>query len=250
MLSSDEIISETRRQLAIDLNCAPGDFDRDGFVFCEAKDNPGRRPFPRGERHFEMLTMGGAVIISATPDIQSFIRERLSGELDKKSRADAFSMPFVRGHGIYYLPDGPRPLPPPDGIAFDLVEQPEIAALYALDGFHNALSYDINALRPDVLAVIARKDGVVAGVAGVSADCEMLWQVGIDVLPEYRRFGIAAALTNQLTLEILRRGKIPYYGTGVSKVASQRVAHRAGYRVAWVCAYKGVFDGMMTAATG
>ena len=46
--------------MVTDFNCFPGDFDSAGFVFCEAKENPGRRPFPRGERHFEMVTMGGA----------------------------------------------------------------------------------------------------------------------------------------------------------------------------------------------
>jgi hypothetical protein len=48
-------------QLATDLNCTPDDFYRDGFVYCDAKENPGRRPFPRGECHFEMYTMGSAI---------------------------------------------------------------------------------------------------------------------------------------------------------------------------------------------
>jgi len=30
-----------------------------------SRDNPGRRPFPRSERHFEMLTMGYAVVVSS-----------------------------------------------------------------------------------------------------------------------------------------------------------------------------------------
>ncbi|MDR2649448.1 MAG: hypothetical protein LBB94_06995 [Clostridiales bacterium] len=61
----------------------------------------------------------------------------------------------------------------------------------------------------------------------------MMWQIGIDVLPEYRHLGIAAVLTNRLTIEILERGKIPYYGTAQRNIASQRVAHRAGLRPAW-----------------
>jgi len=76
-ISNEDILWAVRAQLAIDLNCSPGDFDSAGFVFCEAKENPGRRPFPRGERHFEMVTMGGAVIVSATSDIQPYLREQL-----------------------------------------------------------------------------------------------------------------------------------------------------------------------------
>ena len=105
-LSNREIILAVQTQLAIDLNCRVDDFGRDGFIFCEAKENPGRRPFPRGERHFEMLTMGGAVIVSATADILPYLREQLNG----KSRDDAFAMPFVYGCGVYFLPDNLRPL--------------------------------------------------------------------------------------------------------------------------------------------
>jgi predicted GNAT family acetyltransferase len=89
---------------------------------------------------------------------------------------------------------------------------------------------------------VAYADGAVAGMAGASDDCEMMWQIGINVLPEYRNRGIAAALTNRLAMGILERGKIPYYGAAASNIASLRVAHRAGFRPAWACVYRGRFD--------
>jgi predicted GNAT family acetyltransferase len=100
------------------------------------------------------------------------------------------------------------------------------------------------------LATLATADGNVAGVAGASADCDLLWQIGIDIQPEYRNRGIAAALTNRLAIEILERGKIPYYGAATSNVASQRTAHRAGFKPAWVCAYRGRFGDALTEPTG
>ncbi|MDR2570294.1 MAG: hypothetical protein LBD23_08360, partial [Oscillospiraceae bacterium] len=60
--------------------CTASDFDRDGFIFNEANENPGRRPFPRGQRHFEMLTMGNSVIISVTPNILPYVMEQLKGK--------------------------------------------------------------------------------------------------------------------------------------------------------------------------
>jgi GNAT superfamily N-acetyltransferase len=250
-LSSMDIISAVRAQLATDLNCSADDFDRDGFVFCEARDNPGRRPFPRGERHFEMLTMGGAVIVSATPDILPYI----SRQLDGKNRDDAFSMPFIVGSGVYhyFLPDIQRRLPLPDGIEVKWVEReqmPNLYELYHCADFPNAISYDMNHPRPGMLVVLAMVGDKIAGMAGASADCESLWQIGIDMQPEYRRRGIAAALTNRLAIEIVERGKIPYYGTASSNVASQRVAYRAGLKPAWVCAYRGRFDDVLTSPTG
>ncbi len=38
------------------------------------------------------------------------------------------------------------------------------------------------------------------GLAACSADCETMWQIGIDVLSEYRRRGIASTLTSRLAL--------------------------------------------------
>ena len=241
-LSKKEILNEVLSQLAIDLNCSREDFYQEGYVFCEVKDNPGRRPFPRGKRHFEMLTLGEAVIVCATPDILPFLREQLRG----KTRDDAFSMPFVYGSGMFYLPDEPLPLNLPEGFDYEMAEQNEIPKYYALEGFTYALSKDVNHPRPDVLALTAKKNGKIVGMAGASIDCKMLWQIGIDVLPGYRKLGLAAALTNNLAIEILERGKIPYYGTGSSNIASQRTAHRAGFQPAWACTYRGRFENILT----
>jgi hypothetical protein len=77
----------------------------------------------------------------------------------------------------------------------------------------------------------------------------MMWQMGIDTLPEYRGKGLAAYLVNKLMLNILELGKIPYYNTGPNNIPSQKTAHRAGLVPAWVCAYKGIFNGKLTQST-
>ena len=61
-----------------------------------------------------------------------------------------------------------------------------------------------------------------------------MYQIGIDVLPEYRRQGIAAALTSRLTEEILSLGKVPFYCAAWSNIRSVRNAITCGYRPAWV----------------
>jgi len=242
-----EITSIARAQLAIDLNCLESDFDRDDIVFCEAMDNPKRRPFARGERHFEMLTMGRAVIVSATADILPFVREQLMD----KTRDDAFCMPFVHGQGLYFLPDELRLMPLLDDFSFEFVEREDIVGkLYAHKGFRHAIHYNDSHPRPDMLAMTATKGDKIVGIACSSSDCEKLWQIGIDVLPEYRGNGLATVLTNHLAIEILKRGKIPYYGTSTANIASQGVAHRAGFRVAWSCAFRGLFDGELTSPAG
>jgi len=242
-MTQKELLRTVQAQLATDLNCAIGDLDggKDGIVFTRARENPGRRPFPRGERHFEMLSMGKAIVISASPDILAVVQPALAG----KTRDEAFSMPFVYGHGLCYLPDLHRmeALPAPADFSYELIEQENIPALYHLEGFKNAIGNDSDHPRPDALAVTAKLDDKTVGMAGCCMDCARMWQVGIDVLPGYRNHGLAAWLVNRLTLEILHRGFIPYYCAAIANIASQRVAHRAGYFPAWVCSYKGNFEG-------
>ena len=85
----------------------------------------------------------------------------------------------------------------------------------------------------DVLGVGAYENETLVGLAGCSADCDTMYQIGIDVLPEYRRQGIAAALTSQLAAEILKRGKVPFYCCAWCNLPSARNAVRAGFRPAW-----------------
>ncbi|HHX11338.1 MAG TPA: hypothetical protein GX731_00840 [Clostridiales bacterium] len=67
-----------------------------------------------------------------------------------------------------------------------------------------------------------------------SADCDTMWQIGVDVLPEYRRNGIASALTSKLAIEIINRGKIPFYRAAWSNIRSVRNAIKSGFRPSWV----------------
>jgi ribosomal protein S18 acetylase RimI-like enzyme len=61
-----------------------------------------------------------------------------------------------------------------------------------------------------------------------------MWQIGVDVLPEYRRKGIASALTSKLALEILERDKVPFYCTAWSNLRSVRNAVKCGLMPSWV----------------
>ena len=85
-----------------------------------------------------------------------------------------------------------------------------------------------------MLGVGAYDDGKLIGLAGCSADCENMYQIGVDVLPTYRRQGVAAAVTSRLALEILNLGKVPFYCAAWCNVKSARNAIKCGFRPAWV----------------
>ena len=86
---------------------------------------------------------------------------------------------------------------------------------------------------PDMIGAGAWKDGRFLGMAGASADSPTMWQIGINVDPTAKGLGIGPTLVAALKNEILDLGILPYYGTSVSHINSQRVAQKAGFVPAW-----------------
>ncbi len=101
-----------------------------------------------------------------------------------------------------------------------------------VDTWHNALTMDNREV--DKLAVGAYDGDTLIGLAACSADCEKMYQIGVDVLPEYRKKGVAAAITSRLALEIIALGKVPFYCAAWCNIKSVRDAIKSGFRPAWV----------------
>lgn len=240
-LNKSKMLEIVRKQLAIDMNCNMEDFLKEGIVFCEAKLNKGRRMFDRQSPFLEAATMGKSTVISGDKDILAKVKPLL----ENKTRDDIFAAPFLFGHSLYYLPDCDRikKLPSPEGFNFHIKEEKEIYKLYDIPGFENAIMYDINHPRPDVIAIYAMRDNKIAAMAGASADSSMMWQIGIDTLPEFRNRGLAVGLVSNLAMIIMEKGIVPYYGTASSNIPSQSVAYKSGFFPAWMCSYKNTFDG-------
>lgn len=77
-----------------------------------------------------------------------------------------------------------------------------------------------------------------------SKTCAKMWQIGDEVVPEYRNRGLASYLVNRLTFEILERGEVPTYDAISSHIVSLRVANRLGYFPAWVSDWRCNFEGL------
>ncbi|WP_313886456.1 GNAT family N-acetyltransferase [Bacillus sp. SD088] len=181
-------------------------------------------------------------MVSATPERLLIAKAMMQG----KDRDSIFSLPFIRGLYIHYLPDlkGINPILPTENFTFLLVEEDGVANLLEKTDFHNAIIYDTNLPWQTGMAMLAKKDGEIVGVAGASKTCEKLWQIGIDILPEYRNLGLAGYLVNKLTFAILERGDVPSYDVIASNLASQKVAQRSGYFPAWISDWRCNFDGL------
>jgi len=130
----------------------------------------------------------------------------------------------------YWLPDISRLAPQPCNYELRTLTPADFQGLY-LPAWNNALCQERKEL--DVLAIGAYADQQLIGLAGCSADCDTMLQIGVDVLPAYRRQGIASALTSRLALAALARGKVPFYCCAWSNLPSARNAVRSGFAPAW-----------------
>ena len=131
----------------------------------------------------------------------------------------------------YFLPDMNALQEFPCEYSMKLLYPDDFSNLY-LPQWSNALCEKRKQL--DQIAVGAYDGDQLIGLAGASADCESMYQIGIDVLPKYRRQGVAAALTSKLAMEIIKLDKVPFYCAAWCNLASVRNAIKCGFRPAWV----------------
>lgn len=238
-----------RATLAASYACDERDFLADGLVIARAEERAGRLRFPVPARPFQLVTCGAGVVVSCDPARFAWVRTHL-GSLGRDALFSATTIGVLTRYLARSRQDlvGPvlryacarddlRPAPIPPGVTITLVEPEGINDLYRQPGFHNALSYRPDDPRPDMLATVAHRSGEIVGIAGVSADSDALWQVGIDVVPTARGLGIGRALVGRLTEATLAAGRIPFYTTTVANLPSRKLARSLGYWPAWTDLY-------------
>lgn len=228
-MNKQEMMEIVYAQLALDYNCEPEDFNKNGIIFTVAKKQEGRREMPFVTPRLEVITMGKSTIVNASNDIMPYVKRKFKN----KSSYEIMTSKLVYGVNPYFLPSmSNNSYAQNDNYKFALIDE-NIQHLYIYKEFHNALQYDFNSKRPETLASIAYDRNKIVGIACASADSKTMWQISVDVLHEYQGNGIAVVLVNMLTKESLRRGIVPYYTTDYTNINSQRIAIKCGYLPAW-----------------
>lgn len=231
-----EMMQKVYNQLAIDYNCQPSDFLKDDIIFTVAKKLKGRRALPFAEPRLEVLTFGRGMIVNASDNIMDYVKSQFAN----KSKLEIINSPLLKSFNPYYLPDLDRFKNIKNGFCQNkIIQRDEILELYELPNMHNALQYNKKSERPEMLGVIALKDNKIAGLACASKDSDTMWQIGVDVLSEYRGTGIAVSLVNMLAEECLNKNIVPYYTTDIGNINSQRVAVKSGLFPAWSHCFRG-----------
>lgn len=248
-----QLLQTAMKQSAIDSNCNWQDFmaDKNKVVISQKKEEA--RCYLELPFICDLTSYGTCIVASVSEELKEIVTEYIH----QFSVEHCFETP-----NLHYLMNRIRPL------GYDVCfmaeySLPDVDVLMG-DNLADKLerkmkkkgTYDIRLLLPkdfqelyreewgnalcekrkelDVLAVGAYEGGKLIGLAGASADCKTMWQIGIDVLPQYRKKGIAAALTARLATEILKRDIVPFYCCAWSNLGSIRNAIASGFRPAWV----------------
>ncbi len=240
-MTNKEILSIAMQQSAVDCHCDAADFLREENVIVLSEKNEKARKYLKLPFSCQMVYYGNNIVAS----VQEAYGEIVKKYMESYEAYHCFETPNLHvlneallPHGQkicfmaeYFLPDVEKLEEKECGYECKVLEQKDFSDLYTPE-WSNALCADRKEL--DVLGVGAYHEGKLIALAACSADCDSMWQIGIDVLPEYRRQGLASTLTSKLSLEILKRGKVPFYCAAWSNIKSVRNAIKSGFTPAWV----------------
>lgn len=116
--------------------------------------------------------------------------------------------------------------------------------IFDVNWFENSLAFDDNGCTSTKVVYIAKNKNKMIGIVGASETCvNNVWEIGVDVIKEYRNNRLATYLVAKLTQELLIRNIIPFYSASTTNIASHMVANKSGYVPIWVDTFGTILDG-------
>ncbi len=228
-MNKENIIERVKQYISQNYNCSVEELNKTGLNIIKNNE----------ENKLKILLFYDLVLVSSYENLYDMVKEKLTG----KNVYEIFEFPYVYGQSIYSIPDLTRlekqeELPNYEFKLFDgNTEQIELSS-----GFENAITFDENGNCISNIAYCAYCNGKIIGVAGVDKRTDDIWEVGIEVLPEYRKDGLATILTKNLTLKILEKGIVPIWCASSTNIGSQAVASRSNFIPLWVESFGDVYD--------
>lgn len=240
-MTNREIFEIALKQSAIDCACNTEDFLKTENVVVLSKAEAKARNYLELPFECDLVSYGSNIVAQTSERLFETVKEYVRKYpvehcfetpnihvLDESLQAFGLKVCFM---AEYFLPDVNKLKAQPCPYRLGILSPSDFADLY-IPQWSNALCEKRK--EADKLAVGAYDGDRLIGLAGASADCEHMYQIGVDVLPEYRRQGVASALTSRLAEEILAMGKVPFYCAAWSNIRSVRNAIKCGFRPVWV----------------
>ena len=230
------IIDLCKKQFALDYNCAPHDFDNKATLITAPRAWPGQRRYATGTSALSILSFNGKLVICADERLADWCRDvlahRMSAEwgfnpgtlraIDKKLSEFGWQIASAR---LYLTPcDSFRAAEP--GLRFEQLTPRQIADFESDGRVDEAFVYDDYVSNALGMALYDAR-GEMCAVAGATDNGEYLWELGINSFSDGHGYG--AALIAEMSRKVMDMGKVPFYNTELSHMASLRVALKAGF---------------------
>lgn len=232
-MTKQEQIKIVEEQFAVDYNCSIEDFKNKETLVTIRKRNEGARKFDDEDSLLSMLSYNGKLVITAEESIVPWCKEVLMKHLSAEWAFEANSLISIDkklaefGYGIdqahiFFLPKFDQE---ESNVKLRILDKDEITELEEDERIDEAFLFDDYI--QDMLGVaVISETGDMLAVAGATDNSERMWEMGVNSFEEGRGYGKIAI--SKLVKEVMKRGKVPFYGTALSHLASQNVALRAG----------------------
>lgn len=240
-MTNKDILEIALQQSAYDCNCKENDFLSEENIVTISKANPKARKYIPLPLECDLVSYGNNIVAQVSERTKSMVTKYINQykvhccfETPNINVLNDLLVPFdmkVCFMAEYFLPDMTKIKELDCDYELRILQKSDFEDLY-LEQWSNCLTF--NDRERDMLAVGAYDRDKLIGLACCSSDCEMMYQIGVDILPEYRRKGIASAVTSKLAVEIIKLGKVPFYCAAWSNIKSVRNAIKSGFRPAWV----------------
>lgn len=224
--------------------------------YCSAQDLNGRKTVytvhcHAAQPYIKILAYRNCVVVCTSEELHAKVTDILRG----KNRDEIFELPLVYGQTIHYIPkdetdtgsnyaDHTQGLLKSSGYEMQCLFDETISELSGLAGFENAIAFDEHGITSAKVACVAKAHQTIIGVAGASESVvNGVWEIGVDVMEEYRNAGMGTYLVRSLTSELLKKRIVPFYSASVTNIGSQMVAARSGYVPFWVDTFGTILDG-------
>ena len=258
-----DFLSVAMKQASFDMMCNVQSFLKNEITVVSMDDdeksqNRGNKKSIPNKLFCNLVYFGTGLVCTVDSKIYEKVKNLLENELNKNELYRVFEPEFIYKINEVLLPfnrrincmanfclpsknffDTKTPSVNIENFSYRFFYDKEIASLYDEKSFDSALDYgsclsENPKIRKDKIALVAYVDNKIAGIAACTDDCDSMWQIGVDVLPEFRGKNIASFLVNKLAHKIIENGKVPYYCTAWSNIASRNTAIKAGFIPSWV----------------
>lgn len=198
--------------------------------------------FNAKQPYIKILAYRNCVVVCTSEDLYYKVRELLQN----KNRDEIFELPLVYGQTIHYVPNDNYINDVSVSLNYECeyLFDRDILSLVGLTGFENSLAFDENGSTSTKAVCIAKEKNKIIGAAGAAeSSVNGVWEIGVDVMEEYRNARLGTYLVRGLTKELLARNIIPFYSASVTNIGSQMVASRCDYIPFWVDTFGTILDG-------